>query len=121
LLLLRGEVQSGVVWFEAGPLPRRQQGVGLPARYCRRRCRRRHSPLPTCPPACCRAAASVGIQELMGARQLGEDQQLVLDSVKSYYGEVGRAASSRGATQNFLAQSNVWRWAGRGMSPASRC
>jgi hypothetical protein len=38
----------------------------------------------------------------MGARQLGEDQQLVLDSVKSYYGEVGRVAWS-GAAKNFLA------------------
>jgi hypothetical protein len=37
----------------------------------------------------CRTAS--GIQELLQAKQLGEDQQGVLDSVKEYYGEVRRA------------------------------
>lgn len=35
------------------------------------------------------AAPASGIGELLAAKQLGEDQQAVLDSVKEYYGEVG--------------------------------
>lgn len=34
------------------------------------------------------AAPASGIGELLAAKQLGEDQQAVLDSVKEYYGEV---------------------------------
>ena len=50
------------------------------------------------PAAAAAAAAAPGIGELLAAKQLGDDQQLVLDSVKEYYGEVSGvlATQSRG-------------------------
>lgn len=80
-------------------------------------------PLVPRPPACalpfhpCRPAS--GIQELLEAKQLGDNQQGVLDSVKEYYGEVGcrgrqvpstpaRASPAAGPLHSWLLRIAVW-------------